>query len=138
MNEASKGCYNIFATIVNFFVAMGWLWVFQSLGWISFSLDKPLWQNLVLAALLAWLVMTILGIVYTFFILATCLIGCVTLPIYYFAVGYLVLLGVEKITHIFTFNPSNDFWIFLLMSIAFGIVKLPYLSTSSSSSSSSS
>lgn len=124
----SSSCYVLYvivANIANFFIGMFWLWAFQQLNWLTFSADKPLWQNLAIASAIAWVIFVVLAIFYSIFIFATCGVGCVTLPFYMLAVGFLVLIGVEKITHLFTFNPANDFWIFLAMSLAFGWLKLP-------------
>lgn len=42
--------------ITNFIIAAGWLWLFHSLGWITFIADMPIWQTILLTALVAWLV----------------------------------------------------------------------------------
>lgn len=139
---SGNGCWSVFATIANFFIALAWLFVFQSLGWITFTADMPLWQGILVVAFLTWLVGWIIGWIYFIFIFLTCLVGCVTWPVYWAAYGFLVLLGAERITHLFMFAPGNDVWVYLLMSVAYGILRLPtslpsFTSTSTSSSGSS-
>lgn len=104
--------------LANLAIAAGWLWVFSSLGWISFTVDKPLWQILIVTAAIAWVIEVILDWLYEAFIFATCLIGCVMFPVFLFAQGWIILLGVSHLTNWYTIN-YKFFWIGFLMSIAF-------------------
>ncbi|MDD3002787.1 MAG: hypothetical protein PHS06_02870 [Candidatus Shapirobacteria bacterium] len=114
----------VLRVIGNLFINAGWLWVFSSLGWISFTVEIPLWQVFIMTALFAWLVEVIFDWLYLTFIFTTCFIGCLTLPIMMFIQGWIILWATSNLTHWFTINCSF-FWIGLLMSIALGWVHIP-------------
>jgi len=117
----------VFGTIGNLIITVAWFWVFSTLGWISFNNIEgvPVWQMWVLSTLIVWLIGTILGWVYYTFIVATLYIGCITLPVYALAKGWIVLYFTSYLTHWFTINQPF-FWFGLLMSIAFGLISIPY------------
>ncbi len=123
--------------VANLFIAAGWLWVFQQLNWITLTTDMPLWQALTLTALVAWLIEVIIDWVYLTFILVTCGIGCITFPFALVLLGWMYLWGTAQVTHWFVVNV-DFWWTGLLMSIAFGLVRIHSATNSSNSSSSTS
>jgi hypothetical protein len=121
--------------VVNLFIAAGWMYLFHSLGWITFTVEMPLLQVVALTALVAWLVEWIFDFLYLTFLMATCGIGCVTMPIVMAVQGWIFLWGAAKITHWFTIN--EPLWgLGLLMSIAIGYVRIPSAATSTTSTTS--
>jgi hypothetical protein len=122
----------ILMMLVNFVIAAGWLWAFHSLGWITFTAEMPLWQTVLLTALVALLVQTVAGWFYALFIMATCFLGCITLPVFLIAQGWVILWGVERLTHWYSIEVEF-WWLGLLMSVAFGLIRIPDVSVSTSS-----
>jgi hypothetical protein len=108
----------------NLFIASFWFWFFNILGWISFDVSIPLWKAFILSALVAWLAQTLFELVYMTFVMVTCCMGCITLPVAMIVQGWVVLWATSYATHWFTINHPF-FWIGLLMSIAFGIIRIP-------------
>ena len=121
----------ILLKVVNLLIAAGWLWVFQSLEWITFTADHSLWEAIALTALVAWLVEVIFDIVYVTFVMVTCGFGCITLPLVMIGQGWLFLIAASRLTNWFDINVEF-LWIGLLMSIALGLVRIPAASVSTS------
>jgi hypothetical protein len=119
--------------VANLFIVAGWLWLFHSLGWITFIADMPLWQTLALTALVAWLVEWIFDMAYLLLVLVTLGLGCLLLPIVMFIQGWVFLVGAEAITHWFTINV-DFWWLGFLMSVAIGLLRIPSATSTTSSS----
>jgi hypothetical protein len=114
----------IIRKILNLAIAALWLWVFSALEWITFTTDMTLLKTLVLTALVAWLAEVIIDYLYSIFIIGTLGLGCITLPFFAIGEGFLILWATSSISHWFTINYPF-FWIGLLMSIAFGMLRIP-------------
>ncbi len=120
-----RNVMKVIRIVGNLFISAAWFWVFDTLGWISFgSLTIPFWQAFILSALVAWLIQSILDWVYVTFILVTCCLGCISVPIVMLVQGWILLWATSYVTHWFTINYPF-FWIGLLMSIAFGLLRIP-------------
>ncbi len=119
----------------NLFIAAAWLFVFQSLGWITFHPTQTMewWQLLLATALLTKLAEWIVDKIYFVITLGTCLIGGCLLAIpLMIAQGWIWLALTAHYTHWFTINVSF-WWTGLLMSVAYGLVRIPSTSFTSSS-----
>jgi hypothetical protein len=122
--------------VVNFLLAAGWLWLFHSLGWITFIATMPLWQIILLTALAAWVVEWVFDFLWNLFVVFTCGLGCFLAPVVMFVQGWIFLAGAAQLTQWFTINV--DFWFTgLLMSIIFGLIRIPSVSMTTSTSTSS-
>ncbi len=118
---------NIWRVIGNLFIGAFWLWVFSALGWITFKTDWPLWQTLALTALVCWLVQIVFDVVYYLFVVGSCFIGCFTIPIKMFLSGGIILWGTSILTHWFTVDWTSTLAV-LVMTVAFGILRIPTVS----------
>lgn len=105
--------------------------IFERIGWIAFPhppvvfVDSTL--NVLLIAFivgfLVGVVMTIVGKVYGIFIIATCLIGIITLPLFLAAIGYFSLWVVSLIFPNWVAITTGAWWKSLLLSLALGLIR---------------
>jgi hypothetical protein len=67
--------------------------------------------------------MTIVGKVYGIFIIATCLIGVITLPLFLAAIGYFSLWIVSLIFPNWVAITTGAWWKSLILSLALGLIR---------------
>lgn len=127
----------LFRYVLNLLISFGWLWAFNALGWITFHTERELWEAVAIVALITWLIQTLVGYVLAAFFVLTLGIGCLVLPVILVALGWVYLWGAATVTGLFTIN-APFWWTGFLMSIAYGLVRIPDASASVSTSSSSS
>ena len=121
----------------NLLIAAAWLFVFQALGWITFHPTQTMewWQLLLATALLTKLAEWIVDVIYFAITVGTCLVGGCLLAIpLMVAQGWIWLTLTSYYTNWFTINVSF-WWTGLLMSVAYGLVRIPSETSSTSSSS---
>ena len=119
----------------NIVIAGVWLYVFDRLGWITFTADGlEWWEALLIVAFITKVIEFVFDWIYLTFILATCGIGCITLPFVMLMQGWIWLLGASKLTGWFTINEPF-LWIGLLMSIAYGMIRIPSVTSTTTTSS---
>ena len=105
--------------------------VFERIGWIAFPHPPVVFVDATLNVLLIafivgfllGVVMTIVGKVYGIFIIATCLIGIITLPLFLAAIGYLSLWIVSLIFPNWVAITTGTWWKSLLLSLALGLIR---------------
>jgi hypothetical protein len=105
--------------------------IFERIGWIAFPHPPNIFVDqtfnlLLIAFIVGFLVgvmMTIIGKVYGLFIIATCLIGIITLPFFLAAFGYLSLWIVSLIFPNWIAITTGVWWKSLLLSLALGLIR---------------
>jgi len=105
--------------------------IFQRLGWLDFPnppnvFVDPTFNLLLIAFIVGFLVgviMTVVGKIYGFFVIATCLIGIITLPLFLALVGYFSLWIVSLIFPNWIAITTGVWWKSLLLSLVLGLVR---------------
>ena len=105
--------------------------IFERIGWIAFPHPPNVFVDqtfnvLLVAFIVGFLVgvmMTIVGKIYGLFIIATCLIGIITLPLFLAAIGYFSLWIVSLIFPNWVAITTGAWWKSLLLSLALGLIR---------------
>src|SRR3989344_1641071 len=109
--------------VLNFFISVGWLYLFNWLGWISIGEGMNFWLTLFLIALITAIVAYAVDLVIGFFLLATCGVGCFFYPLLLIAQGWLWLWIISELTGWLTINIPF-LWLGLVMGFAYGLLRI--------------
>ncbi len=122
--------------VLNLFIAGFWLWLFQKLEWITFDPKLGLIQAIFLTALLAWAAQTVFAHLVVIVGYLTCGLGCIAAIILAPLWSWIILSVLSNLTGLFVINIPI-LWQGVIMSVLFGFFRLPDVTASIKSSSSS-
>ncbi|MBP7774289.1 hypothetical protein KA078_00715 [Candidatus Woesebacteria bacterium] len=113
--------------VANVGISMLWIYVFHSLGWIIVrgeSGTPDFWLTILSIAFVGMLV----GVVFAFLWIVsgflTCGIMFLAYPVFYLVYGFVSLWGVAEYTDLMSIN-ATEWWVWVLMGIAYGLIRLP-------------
>lgn len=123
----------LFHYIANFCVSAFWLLAFRYFGGITIDAEMSIWWTIAIIVFVALVVEACLDILGVTLLKNVPLAGCLLVLLFYFAQGWLYLLGAQKITELFVLNVGFWSWGGFLMSVCFGLLRIPSVTLTTSS-----
>ncbi len=112
--------------ILNLAIAVGLMWLFQSIGWIQFAEGSGL-LLLLLTALVLSVIRWLMGWAYILVCAATCGSGCLLMPLYLLLAGWGVLYLGAQFSQ--TYAITTDLWPWgLVMGLLYSFIAIPQMS----------
>lgn len=117
--------------LINLAIAAGWLVLFNALKWINVTTHavnlftdptvNTIAVYLILAAIFT-LALYVAGLVYVLFVLVTCGLGCILLPVYYGVMGFIGFWAINQALPNWLSITTHSPWVMILMGLLIGLV----------------
>lgn len=112
--------------VANLGISMLWIYVFHSLGWITVNGESgtpDFWLTILSIAFVGMLVGVVFALLWIVSGFLTCGIMFLAYPAFYLVYGFVSLWGVAEYTDLMSIN-ATDWWVWVLMGIAYGLIRL--------------